>query len=157
MHSIIKNEHSPIMKNQAKIFFDEGYNCAQSTLLAFLDTQSMDEATALKLSSVFGGGIAGTGHVCGAVTGSLMAIALKHGVNTPGDSKEKEAVLDLSHQFIERFKTKNKSIMCCDLLGYNMGIDEERQIIKTQGLTKSICPQLVQDASEIVDELLNHL
>lgn len=144
------------MKKQASILFDAGYNCAQATLLASIDKQSIEEITALKLTSVFGGGIAGTGHVCGAVTGSIMAIALKYGVNKPGDSKEKKAVVDLTKQFISNFKSKNKSIICSDLLGYNMGIEEERQIIKKQGLTKTICPQLVQDASEILDDILQH-
>ena len=46
---------------QAIQHFMNGYNCAQAVLLAFSDMVGMDEKTCAKLSSSFGGGMAGCG------------------------------------------------------------------------------------------------
>ena len=48
------------MKDYSKIATDnfrQGYNCAQSVLLAFAEEVNLDKETALKLSSSFGGGM----------------------------------------------------------------------------------------------------
>lgn len=39
----------------AKSNFMKGYNCSQAVLLAFADLAHLDEETALKISSSFGG------------------------------------------------------------------------------------------------------
>ena len=42
---------------KAVALFESGCNCAQAVFAAFADLVGMDEATALRLSSSFGGGI----------------------------------------------------------------------------------------------------
>ena len=42
---------------RAKAYFLEGYNCAQSVLLAFTDELGLDRDTALLLTASFGGGM----------------------------------------------------------------------------------------------------
>ena len=62
------------MKNHAMIAhenFKKGYNCAQAVFLAFAEEMNMDEVTAAKLSSSFGGGMGKMREVCGAVSGAL--------------------------------------------------------------------------------------
>ena len=54
--------------------FREGYNCAQSVLLAFGDVTGLDENTAAMLSSSFGGGLGRMREVCGAVSGAAMVL-----------------------------------------------------------------------------------
>jgi uncharacterized protein YycO len=45
----------------ARALFGQGYNCAQAVFAAFCDETGMDMETALRLSSSFGGGMAGCG------------------------------------------------------------------------------------------------
>ena len=61
-------------KERAMALFTQGYNCAQSVVLAFADELDADEATLARLSSSFGGGFGRMREVCGAV--SCMAIVL---------------------------------------------------------------------------------
>jgi len=62
-------------KTKAIELFDQRYNCAQAVFLAYSDDLSEEEKDiALKLASGFGGGIAGTGEVCGVITGAVMAL-----------------------------------------------------------------------------------
>ena len=46
--------------------FNSNYNCSQAVLAAFADKAGLDEPTALKLASGFGGGIGCSGGTCGA-------------------------------------------------------------------------------------------
>jgi len=45
---------------KAMALFKEGYNCSQAIMLTFADLCEIDEKTALKLSSSFGGGMGGS-------------------------------------------------------------------------------------------------
>ncbi len=75
----------------------------------------MDYQTAVKVSAGFGGGMY-LGSVCGAVTGGIMAIGLKHGGLGPPSVKTAIVVRDFS----DRFKAKHKSINCPDLTGFDL-------------------------------------
>ncbi len=75
----------------------------------------MDYQTAVKVSAGFGGGMY-LGSVCGAVTGGIMAISLKHG--GLGQASVKTAIL--VRDFSDRFKATHKSINCPDLTGVDL-------------------------------------
>ena len=55
-------------------FFLDGCNCSQSVVLAFCDETGLDEKTALRLSSPFGGGTGRLREVCGTVSGASMVL-----------------------------------------------------------------------------------
>ena len=97
--------------------FKEGYNCAQSVFLAFNDVMGLDEKTALKLSSSFGGGIARLREVCGAVSGMCMVLGVLYGYDSPTDMESKKAHYAFIREAIEKFKAENGSIICRDILG----------------------------------------
>ena len=56
----------------AKQNFLNGCNCAQAVLLAFSDETGLDRATALRLASGLGGGMARMREVCGTVNGICL-------------------------------------------------------------------------------------
>ena len=45
----------------------------------YAEKLNLDLKTAIKIATPFGGGMARLGETCGAVSGALMAIGLKHG------------------------------------------------------------------------------
>ncbi|MBN2225228.1 MAG: C_GCAxxG_C_C family protein [Deltaproteobacteria bacterium] len=65
--------------NTAVAAFSEGFSCSQAVLSAFSEEPGLDRATALKISTAFGGGMASLGLTCEAVMGALMVIGLKNG------------------------------------------------------------------------------
>ncbi len=75
----------------------------------------MDHQTAAKVSAGFGGGMY-LGSVCGAVTGWIMAIGLKHGGLGPSSMQTAILVRD----FADRFKAQHTSINCPDLAGFDL-------------------------------------
>ncbi len=77
----------------------------------------MDYQTAVKVSAGVGGGMY-LGSVCGAVTGGIMAIGLKHGSQAPGASMTTAIIV---RDFADRFKALQKSVNCPDLTGFDLG------------------------------------
>ncbi|MBU2610673.1 MAG: C-GCAxxG-C-C family protein [Chloroflexi bacterium] len=131
--------------------FSQGFSCSQSVFSAFAAQFGIAEDLALKIASPFGGGFARQGEVCGAVTGALMVIALKHGTVTP---EKKEEIYKISQEFIHRFEEKHGSIVCRELVGYDIRISEEFQKAREKKVFDKNCPGLVKDAAEIVKLLI---
>ena len=71
--------------------FASGYNCAQAVLLAFCDKTGLDETTAAKLTSGFGGGIGRLREVCGTVSGAALILGMVEGYSDPHDPEAKKA------------------------------------------------------------------
>lgn len=114
----------------------------------------MDRETALKLAAGFGGGMGRMADTCGAVTGAFLALGLKYGPATAGDSRAKEKTYELVREFASRFKARNGSLACRDLLGCDISAPDGWQRARQQKLTSTVCPKIVQDAAETLEELL---
>lgn len=94
---------------RAEVLFRSGCNCSQAVFVAFADALGMDEETALRVSSGFGGGLARQREVCGAVAGATMVLGMRHG---PDKAKVYAAV----QAFCEKYRAACGSIICRELL-----------------------------------------
>ena len=73
-------------KDKALQLFSNRHNCSQAVFAAFRQADVLDEASALRLATMFGGGLAGAGGgMCGAVSGALMAISMRFGMGGIGE------------------------------------------------------------------------
>jgi C_GCAxxG_C_C family probable redox protein len=100
----------------AREYFEQGYNCAQAVFTAFKEETGLDEKTALRLSSAFGGGIAGMRETCGAVSGMLMAFGALKGYDAVIDADEKKAFYENARALAEEFKALHSTLNCAELL-----------------------------------------
>lgn len=100
----------------ARDYFEKGYNCAQSVLLAFCDETGLTEQEAAMLASSFGGGMGRMREVCGAVSSMLMILGITNGYGDPEEKQKKDEQYAKVQQLAERFREKNHSIICRDLL-----------------------------------------
>ncbi len=57
-------------------------------------------------------------------------------------------------EFARRFKARYGTILCRELLGCDISTPEGRNLAKEKGLFAELCPQLVRDAAEIVEQML---
>ncbi len=120
-------------------------------LAAYGTELGMNYETSLKVGSAFGGGMGKMGETCGVVTGALMIIGLKYGAKDVNDNVLKEKTFALSGEFIKRFEARNKSTICRKLIGFNIRSNnnpDKNKIILER------CPAFVEDAAEIIEELL---
>ena len=140
-------------REEALSCFGKGFNCCQSVLWAYARDCGLSDETALRLAGAFGGGIAGSGETCGAVTGGLMVIGLKHGMTDPQDRQAKEKCGELGRRFMGRFTALCGSTKCRDLLGCEPGTKEGLERALALGLFKTLCPEFVGRAVELLEEM----
>ncbi len=131
--------------------FSQGFNCSQSVFSSFAEELGIDEKTAKKIAGSFGSGMR-CGEVCGAVTGALMVIGLKCGACSAEDTKAKADTNTKTMELIDAFKAENGSILCRDLLGYDVLNENELAIIKEKCLFKTICPKMVASAAGLLEK-----
>jgi C_GCAxxG_C_C family probable redox protein len=132
--------------------FDQKFNCSQAVFSAYAPKLGIQDETALKLASPFGGGTAHQGHVCGAVTGALMVLGLQSGNATP---ETKDETYRIAEEYIKRFQKLHGSILCRELTGYDISKPGEMQKARDKGVFKTTCPGLVKDAAELVSDFLD--
>ncbi len=140
---------------EARRLFLAGYNCAQAVFCAFRDETGMDLDAAARLSSSFGGGMGRLREVCGTVSGALLALGILRGYADPQDPELKKAHYRLVQEYARRFRERNESIVCRELLK-NVpvtpgGVPEART---PEFYQRRPCLRLVGQAAEILDEML---
>ncbi len=139
---------------RAKELFIQGFSCSQAVLAAFGEQFGLSRELALRIAGAFGGGIGRTGETCGAVTAAIMVLGLKFGCTIAGDLKARENAYTVAREFMHRFKGRNISVLCRDLLDCDISTSEGMKRAKEEGLIKQHCPRFVQDAAEILDQLI---
>ena len=134
--------------------FNKGFNCCQSVLSAYCGEFGLNREVALKLSTGFGGGMGRMAGVCGAVTGAFMVLGLKYGKVRAEDNKSREKTDMLVKEFAGKFKARNDSIVCKDILGCDISTPEGLRTAEEKALFSKVCPKFVRDAAEILEEML---
>ena len=135
-------------------YFKKGFNCAQSVLLAFSDLTGLDEQTALNISGGYGSGC-GTGELCGAINGGIMALGLLSPIVKNEPVKSKRYTVSLAKELQHRFNEIFDGVRCGELLSKtgNYVPDEHTPAAKAMGLTRH-CEIMVATAVEIVEAIL---
>jgi C_GCAxxG_C_C family probable redox protein len=140
---------SNVTKNQAvercSKRFEDGYNCCETVLFSFCELMGVESNIIPGIATPFGGGIHKRQHMCGALSGAVMAIGLKYGRSTPDGAREpsSERAGRIIDKFIERYGSAN----CLEVLGYGPEdlekIKQDKQKIRT-----TICGPLIKQVSE---------
>src|SRR5512137_671186 len=110
-------------KEIASQLFDGFYNCSQSVLASFAADFGLDPDQAVSLATGFGAGIGRSGQVCGAVSGACMVIGLRYGSKPSEESsfaERKEKTYLLVADLLDKFKERNGSTNCRELIGYDL-------------------------------------
>lgn len=134
--------------------FLKGYNCAQSILYAFSGESGLPDDTALKISSGLGAGMGLKGEVCGAVTGGIMVLGMRHGWVANDDRTAKEITYFKTQELMNQFALKHGSCICRDLLnGCDLTTDEGQRFFKENDYLDKICNKCVQSVVEILEQI----
>lgn len=130
----------------------KGYNCCQCVISAFADRFDIPEEAALRIGAGFGGG-AGTGELCGAITGAIMALDLiAAGDVTSEPAAAKRAAAARAKEFQARFSEQFGALRCTELLKNEK--EEPGEEVKKLGITGH-CNVMIASAVDIAERLLN--
>lgn len=141
--------------DKAKELFKSGYNCSQAVLGVFYEELGLDFETAMKIASSFGGGMGRMREVCGTVSAMFMAAGLAF-ASASASPNEKGEHYKRIQELAKRFKDKNGSIICRELL---QGIESSSAPTPSERdenyYKKRPCVELVGNSVEIFEQFLN--
>jgi C_GCAxxG_C_C family probable redox protein len=140
---------------EAESQFEKGYSCAPAVLSAYSEQFGLEKELALRIACGFGGGIGHMGRTCGAVTGAVMVIGLKHGQAEVADDESRQATHKLVNKFIEKFTELHGSVECKELIGYDLSNPAELEAARTDDAREKKCRGFVHDAAGIVEDVLH--
>ncbi len=135
-------------------FYSEGLNCAQSVIASFADILQLDEQTAVRIASGFGGGMGRLQGTCGAITGAFMVIGYLRGKYQDGDEESAEKTNKLIQEFSKKFSKKHGSINCKSLINFDLNNDKDLQAAKNADVFNKKCAFFVKTAVEMLEETL---
>jgi C_GCAxxG_C_C family probable redox protein len=144
------------IKKGADLFY-EGFNCSQSVFAAFAEEGGVEENLALRISGALGGGCAHQGEVCGAVSGGLLALGLFMGRDRTKDKDAKNLTYELGGRFIDSFKKIHGTAICRELLECDLSTPGGEELARERNLFQTKCPQYVETAVEIMDDILREV
>lgn len=136
----------------ANNYHKHGCNCCQSVLAAFSDVTGLSEAESLAISGGFGSG-AGTGELCGAITGAVMTLSKVYPASIDDPVGGKKRATALSKEFQRRFSEKFGQLRCAELLPKKYQPDDATPAARDMGLTGH-CSIMIVTAVEIVEQML---
>jgi C_GCAxxG_C_C family probable redox protein len=130
-------------------YYQSGYNCAESVLLALyehLEPKGKNELIP-KIAAGFGGGIGRCGSVCGALTGSIMAVGIKYADNDSAVQKRAQAYVN-AKTLLKQFEKQQGTTFCRDLIKYDLSNSEELEKFRKEGLPQKVCSKVIAAAIE---------
>ncbi|NPV04129.1 MAG: C_GCAxxG_C_C family protein [Syntrophaceae bacterium] len=134
--------------------FTSGYNCAQSVLYAFLDESALDADTALKIACGLGAGMGRKQEVCGAVTGGILVLGLRHGRGSSDERSAMDMTYAKTRDLMDRFAERHGSCICRALLsGCDLSTQAGQRRFREQEMLKNVCAPCVQTVVEILEGL----
>ena len=137
---------------KAYAYHQQGRNCCQSVLASFTDLTGLSEEESFRIGGGFGAG-AGTGELCGAISGAVMTLGLVSGADPSDPVGSKKRAMGLAREMQKRFREKFGALRCEELLKKKFAPDDTTPAAKAMGITAH-CSIMVVTAAEIVEELL---
>ncbi|MCM1286075.1 MAG: C-GCAxxG-C-C family protein [Acetobacter sp.] len=134
---------------QAYKLFKEGLTCSQAVAVSFADEMKLDKDLVARLTIGFGGGMGRMREVCGTVSGMTFVISALY-------DEDKAAIYKKVQDVANRFKEKNGSIVCRELLGLTItGADNPTPAPRTEEYYKKRpCAEIAKTAADILEEYI---
>ena len=135
--------------------FENGYNCAQSVFLSYVQDFGIDKEMALKLSSSFGGGMGRLREVCGAVTAMFAIAGLQKGYTSNDDDEVKAKHYELIQKLAEEFKKEHHTLISRELLELNEQISSPIPSKRTEEYYQERpCARFIETACKLISKEL---
>lgn len=138
--------------NKARHYFEEGYLCSESVLLAGSEALQINNPAIPAMATGFCSGTSRTRGACGAYQGAVLLISLIYGRSRAG--QDLEYCYDLVQTLTDWFEAKYLSTNCYKITGCDFLEDNGRIRFKDEGIKERICYPLVEETTEFVITML---
>ncbi len=121
--------------------------------MSFKDYLGYQDPLIPSLATGFGGGVGLKGLLCGALTGSVMAIGMKLGRTNPKDRGAALKTYEKCREFLDQFGKEFGSRDCYNLIGYHLDNPEEnKKWLKEGGREK--CAKIVEKTAQMLCDFI---
>ena len=131
-------------------FFDNGYNCAESMVLALAPADGRTPDGIQRAATALGGGIARAGLACGCLTGAAVAVGLRMGRTSSDDTEAKERAYRVTASIARRFEAAFGTTECRKLTGLDFNEDNPQD--ELDRVHSEVCAKLVRFVAEAAAE-----
>ncbi len=146
------------MNNRSKAAldkFDQGYNCAQATILGFVNDLNMKEEDLTNLALSLGGGVGRKQKLCGAVNGGAIAISLLVGKEESLSFPEKKAKASAkTNELLSKVEETYGGLDCLDLVDGCDFSTEEGQARFTKDKIRQKCNEYVEFIVNTIETMI---
>ena len=139
--------------DKAADMMKRGFLCSQAVFSTLGEQLGIDRSQAIKLATGMGAGISGRGEICGAISGGIMAIGLKHGPDQSTGADSRNKTFFLTQELIEKIKVKHGCYTCRDLTGVDFTFPEGIRQYEERNIAEKVCFNVIRDTIETVEEL----
>ena len=121
-------------------------------LYAFREESALADETALKIACGLGAGMGRKEEVCGAVTGGILVLGMRHGRGGRDERSAMELTYAKTRELMDLFAGRHGSCICRQLLnGCDVSTEAGRQQFKDGDMLNKVCRACVQTVAEILE------
>jgi C_GCAxxG_C_C family probable redox protein len=115
----------------------------------------LNEETALKIACGLDAGMARMEEICGAVTGGILVLGLRHGRGSKDDRSATELTYLKTRELMNKFAIKRGTFICRQLLnGCELTTDEGQKQFKENDFLNKVRAPCIQTTVEILESIL---
>jgi len=149
-----KDYNTMSKSEQALSLFINGYNCAQSVLIAFASEAEIDTNMAFIIASGLGGGVGQSQSICGAINAGAIVLGMKFGRYEYTDMSAKDNVTKLVGKFVSECRKELGSTNCFELLKINTNDAVKKKEAANSNPLSNVCNNAVSKSAEILEKFL---
>jgi C_GCAxxG_C_C family probable redox protein len=139
------------VQSKVESYFNSGYNCCESVVLAVCDHLGLEKEMPLKIATPFGSGMSRNGSNCGALSAAFISLGMTKGRESSEDALDPSYIP--SDAIFNKFKEKYGTVACRDITQLNLR-DPEVMAQNKERLHQEICGPIVKQAAAwILEEL----
>jgi len=139
-------------KEEAISFFNNGCNCSQAVVMPYSEELNIDHEIVERISVAFGGGMSKQGKTCGCLSGALMVIGLKYGMDSAKEIEKRINSYNKGKDMIVKFKEVFGAIDCKDLIKLDLDNSKDMEKAQRENVFEKRCSKLVGETIEILEE-----
>jgi C_GCAxxG_C_C family probable redox protein len=137
----------------------EGYNCAESVLLVFLNEwgKYFRLGVTSSAATAFGGGMGRMGYTCGALSGGLIVIGLAVGRTDAKDDERKQKAYSAARELFQRFKERWGALTCRELIQCDLSTQEGVNKYRELNLHETKCGPIIRETTRTLMNIIERI
>lgn len=125
---------------------DNYYGCAESAFLALKDAYGLDPAGDSSPAMALNGGVAYSGGMCGAISGTALAVGMLAEQRLGDHFQAKRIAREIMEQVIDDFAREHDSVNCRDLIEMDLRAPGEHARFIESGIWRTRCMAQIEFA-----------